>query len=651
MSLSGVLSRPQTRNYRSRSRENNAAELQRRDLGTVHGVAAINYRVEILNAKTLAQGDTVYDGASSRSVRPEGACASLVPRRHSSFGGLKGKVPVHVTEGYELATLSHENEQNKSNGQSRISIRELPDSGPPTRRPLGRTNSWQAQKRRTQQQTNPAHEQLKAKRPASTPSQRSTITNHAGTRELYVLDEVPDCDLSVVATADDVADPSREAMLREAISPWSSQTNLLETVGADRASDCSNGLVGRVPMESCTNDDAEDENEPVITEDDPERLPSPTESCTYPRMEMAHQSIVEQESTNALATLDVNSTISDDNAEFADTTQHHSVSKPQRVYEWATQLDDARKSVLEDVLPERPDSPGVPVQQVLPDLFLPAREKTPQDEDRNDSHWGGSTIESKVESFATQKSKTLSRSISTPSTGKENWTSRKQQRVSSLPVLNDTCDRQTSLTSLGSLPPGGNIRSASSSRSKAPEDDPCSPTSFDPEDLPLAARRHILRAGLDPDSLTLSEHRQVLQAHRKGTERHSHRSSRYGTSERQATLVANPPRLDIDTGTRRKSSNPGLDRSKRQSSLLQSWRQSLATVREPSENRQHQEERRVAMLQQKQADIEVQQQQHFHRQSQQAIKDGMMIMNTTEVNAAHRKVMRKLQRDAVLKSC
>jgi len=56
------------------------------------------------------------------------------------------------------------------------------------------------------------------------------------------------------------------------------------------------------------------------------------------------------------------------------------------------------------------------------------------------------------------------------------------------------------------------------------------------------------------------------------------------------------------------------------------------------------------MMQQKQADIDVQQQQHFHRQSQQAIKDGMMIMNTTEVNAAHRKVMRRLQRDAVLKS-
>lgn len=650
MSVPGVLSRPQIRNQRSSSRENNADGLPRRELGIGHGVAAVNHRVEVVNAKALAQWGTVYHGESSRSLRSEGAFATLGSRKHSSYDGTKGKAPVHVTEGYELATLDHENEQNRSKRQSRISIRELPDPGPPGRRSLGRTTTCQAQKRRTLQQTNLAHEQPEVKRPSSILSRQSTSTSHAGTHELYVVDEVPDCDVSVVAAADEIADPSREAMLREVISPWSSQTNLLEAVDADRGSDCSNGLVGRVPIESCTIDDAGDENEPVIMEDDPERLPSPTESFTHPRTEMTYQSVGEREDTNAVATLDVDSTLSDGSPDDADTSQHHCISKPRRVHEWATQLNDAEESVLEDVLPERSDSPGIPVQRVLPDLFLPARKKTPQDEDRNDSHWGGSTVDLTVKSLPEQKSKALSRSISTPSTGKENWGSRKQQRVSSLPVLNDACHRQTSFTSLRSLLSGGNIGSASNSKSKAPEDDPYSPTSIDSDDLPLSALRKILKAGLDPDSLTPSEHRQVLQAHRKGTERHSHRSSRYGTSERQATHVANPPRFDIDTGTRRKSSNPGPDRSKRQSSLLQSWRHSLATVREPDENRHHQEERRVAMMQQKQADIDVQQQQDFHRQTQQAIKDGMMIMNTAEVNAAHRKVMRRLQRDAVLKS-
>ncbi|KAF1346564.1 hypothetical protein BDV97DRAFT_357336, partial [Delphinella strobiligena] len=525
-----------------------------------------------------------------------------------------------------------------------------PDPGPPSRRPIERTTTWQAQKRRTLQRTTPAHEEPEAKRPASILCQQSTSTSHAGKQELYVVDEVHDCDLSVVAAADEIADPSREAMLKEVISPWSSQLNLLETADANGGSDCSNGLVGRVVIGPYTNDDAGDENEPVITEDDPERLPSPTVSFTYPRTEIAHQSVGEQGNTNGISTLDVNATPSDGSPNGTDTSQQGCVSKPRRVCEWVTQLGNAREPLLKDMLPERSDSPGVPVQQVLPDLFIPARNKTSQDEDRNDSHWGGSPLDSAVDSMATHEPKTFGRSVSNPSACKENWSSRKQQRVSSLPVLNDTSHRQTSLTSLQSLPSEGNIKSACSPREKALDDTSCAVTSFDPEDLPLSARRQVLKAGLDPDSLTLSEHRQVLQAHRKGTERRSHRSSRYGTSERQATHVADPPHFDIDTGTRRKSSNPVLDRTKRQSSLLQSWRHSLATVREPDGNRQHQEERRVAMMQQKQADMDVQQQEEFHRQTQQAIKDGMMIMNTTEVNAAHRRLMRKLQRDAMLTS-
>ncbi|KAF1346697.1 hypothetical protein BDV97DRAFT_224594 [Delphinella strobiligena] len=116
----------------------------------------------------------------------------------------------------------------------------------PSRRPIERTTTWQAQKRRALQRTTPAHEEPEAKRPASILCQQSTSTSHAGKQELYVVDEVHDCDLSVVAAADEIADPSREAMLKEVISPWSSQLNLLETADANGGSDCSNGLVGRV---------------------------------------------------------------------------------------------------------------------------------------------------------------------------------------------------------------------------------------------------------------------------------------------------------------------------------------------------------------------------------------------------------------------
>lgn len=711
-------------------RERKKSEVLQQECDRDNLESKIGRLVEETTARDRAQWEALYSGAPDpRLHHTDSGLGSSIPSRRESCDCAADSDSQEVVE---LPILPEEDEQSKLDRYASAMIQDGPcdgyrqdgDAREATNRVL---DSWPIQslddndlphqKRRLSPRISFRSLRPRTKRPKPLlPMPSSTSIQLLQDYTMHNDDgsESSDCDCSVSPVVDELGDSGRQALLDMSMSPFASRTDLLGgAMTKDKGGNTAIEPPNHTAVPSYSVDDDEYGGELEVTEDDPERLEpfvkqfaAPEEmagrrslSCSKDLQDpsdsrepvLEHAPVVggenqspEEASTSILKLADTDCSQDDFSC---------SLSNAMRGYwtnEWAKHLEHADKPDSEEDALERPGSPGVHVDVILPDYFPPdtvypvkKQVSFSQDHDHGDSHWenfdGNHTTPDTeelddqpvaVNPPSTRAVQSRSASFNRPAI------KTKRQRNFSLPTLDTTLmgQRQSILAT----------RHQSSSFPKF-TNSPTSPKSEHADKVSHSPHHRTSKAGIDPDNMTLAERRAMLIGRRDSAQhsptssgpcstisptrpmssrrppsipgsqdgRAPHHQKRLpsisGSQDGRAPHSSNPVlhQSQFTTTARSKPTNPSLDIGARQLHLLQNWRQALSTVEAPQTI---QEDRRAVMLQEKRVEKERREWGAVVQANQQAAIAGQWEVEPEQMEDLHRRRMRLFQKEALRKS-
>lgn len=650
MPVPKVLSQLSLRNFVPGKREKDLADVQR-DLEREILEAEIARHVEDSTAKELVQWEAVYGGHNpphSHSSRPR--LNSLLIRRRGSRNNLCDRALSQPVTDNNFAIVQEEDEKLKICGS--VAIRDISivecletndDDG-------AANTACIVDKMPAADVIQPTNSRSTFRPEQPSPNSRPLPKIWSPTLGQYYFPsnlphqpqyDSPDGKVSMASISDECVDEARKAHLNDAFSPWSSRMSYAWYPEPAEAHDSLHepATTRSKEIEHDKDSRVDFEDEIIIREDDPERLESKkeqTQSLQLPADMALPVEIWE---------------------ELHDRDIVPGEKKACRTEEWAQNIQSAELPILVEECSERCSTPGVSVQQVLPELFSDSESPMQRGQKEEEVHLLDQkscqrepVFNRPLNSCATQNAHMppqAVRSVSTSVFRGQQTPSKLKRRGASLPVLDTTLmgQRKTILASRGTTlalaPMLDEVESHKGSSTSS--------ATTDVENMSLRSRRSVLETHVDPNDMTLSQRREMLLKRRRSEVSTSPISPQYDVQGAKVVSVSKRVSFSsaLDTGTRRKPSQEDREKTEVQRIRFMHWRHSLVTVpRLPDFH----EVRIEHMMQMKQVELDKAHRAHRRRQSEVAARDQIMLHRPFEAEELHRQGMRKMQRDAYLHS-